>query len=336
MLWLALLVAGVTALFAVIGDARQATSIIRSARWPLLLSAGLIEVAYLLNLALFMAFTFRAAGVPAPLRRFVPLSLASHFVNMVSKTGGMGGIALYTRESRTETYSAQQASAAYLMQHFLGYAAYFFALAATLVLLYVRGSLRPVEVMASAVVVAISGGLAVVGWLAVRRVERIERIMVLAASPINAFGRLLHRPNVVPVERAHEIAAELHETMQNVLSQPTRYTFPFAFALLVELLSAALLFIVAMALHAEISFATALAVYTISLLFSMIAVTPAGLGFVEASMTFLLVSFGLDTPHAVAVTVAFRFFDLWIPMALGAISLLFVYRRGTAATNCKR
>lgn len=295
-----------------------------------MLAAAIVEAAYLLNQGLFMALTFRAARLPAPIRRFIPLALASHFVNLVSKTGGMGGIALYTRESRSATYSAHEASAAYLMQHFLGYAAYFFALVTTLALLYVRGSLKPVEVVASAVVIAITVGLAVAGWLAVRRADRLERIILVAAAPVNAVARRFGRPRVVAVERAHEMAGELHTTMRDVLARPNRYAGPFALALLVEVLSAALLFLVAMALHADISFPTALAVYTISLLFSMIAITPAGIGFVEASMTFLLVSFGLDTPHAVAVTVAFRFFDLWIPIAFGAVSLAVIYRRRAA------
>ena len=112
------------------------------------------------------------------------------------------------------------------------------------------------------------------------------------------------------------------------MERPLRYLLPFVFALLVELLSAVILLVIAAALHADVSFVTAMAVYAISLLFGIIAITPAGLGFVEASMTFLLMSFGVDAEHAIAITVAFRLFDLWIPIALGAISLLFVYRRG--------
>jgi len=320
-IWIALLVAAVTAVFAGIGDFRQIVSVVRGASWPYLLAAAAVEALFVLNLALFMTSTFRASGIPADLRRFLPLSLAAHLVNLVSKTGGLGGIALYVREARRSGYSGHRASAAYLVQHFLGYAAYFLVLIIALVLLYVRGSLHPVEVIASAVIIAVSAAIVVVGWLAVRRAERLERLVLFAARPVNAIARRFGRPALITEDGTKEMAAEMHEAAGDVLHHRARYLVPFGCALMVEFLSAGLLLFVALALHAHITFTTALAVYAISLLFAMIAVTPAGLGFVEASLSVLLVSFGLDTPHAIAVTLAFRFFDFWVPMLLGAVSL---------------
>jgi uncharacterized protein (TIRG00374 family) len=326
-IWIVLLIAVITAVFAGIGDFRQIVAVVRAASWAYLLGAAAIEALFILNLALFMTSTFRASGVPADLRRFLPLSLASHLVNLVSKTGGLGGIALYVREARGSGYSAHRASAAYLVQHFLGYAAYFAVLIIALVLLYLRGSLQSVEVIASAVILAVSAAIVVVGWLAVRRAERLERLALLAARPVNAIARRFGRPAIITEDNAREMASELHEAARNVLQHRARYLVPFGSALMVEFLSAGLLFLVALALHAHITFTTALAVYAISLLFTMIAVTPAGLGFVEASLSVLLVSFGLDKTHAIAVTLAFRFFDFWVPMLLGAVSLYMLRER---------
>lgn len=321
-----------TAGYAAMGDARQVISLVRGAYWPFLLVAVAVETVYVLTLALFMTHTFRAVGLPARLRRFLPLSLASHFVNVLSKTGGVAGIALYAREANGQAYTAQQSSVAYLMRHFLGYVAYFVVLAATLVLLYVHGSLHMVEVVGSVIVISLGAGVVVCGWFATRSGSRLERLMLLTGSPVNAVMRRIGRAPLIPVARAHEVAAELHRTLQAAMTRPSRYLLPFVFALLVELLSAVILLIIAAALHAHISFVTAMAVYAISLLFGMIAFTPAGIGFVEASMTFLLISFGVDASHAIAITVAFRLFDLWIPIALGALSLFVVYRRGTPRT----
>lgn len=327
-IWAAFIAAALAAGYAAMRDVGPTLTIVRGAYWPLLLTATVVESAYLLTLALFMTHTFRATGLPARLRRFVPLSLASHFVNVISKSGGLAGIALYARESRGEKYSAQQSSVAYLVQHFLGYLAYFAVLTATLVLLYLHGSLHAVELAASVVVISLGAGIVVVGWYAVRSAARLERLMVLAGGPINGLARRIGRGPVIPLHRARDIAAEFHATVRAVMSRPARYLFPLVFALLVELLSVVILLVLAAALHAHISFVTAMAVYAISLLFSMIAITPAGVGFVEASMTFLLVSFGVDVPHAIAITVAFRLFDLWIPLAFGALSLAIVYRGG--------
>ena len=72
---------------------------------------------------------------------------------------------------------------------------------------------------------------------------------------------------------------------------------PFLHALGIELLAAALLYLMAHAVHADITVRQALSAYAISLLFSLVAITPSGLGFVEVSLSVLLVSFGVREEH---------------------------------------
>ena len=69
------------------------------------------------------------------------------------------------------------------------------------------------------------------------------------------------------------MADELHLTVHALMARPARYALPLVLALLVELLSAVILLLIAAALHANVSFVTAMAVYAISLLFSMIAIS---------------------------------------------------------------
>jgi uncharacterized protein (TIRG00374 family) len=83
--------------------------------------------------------------------------------------------------------------------------------------------------------------------------------------------------------------------------------------------------VAARSVGAHISLDHALAVYAISLLFSMIAVTPSGLGFVEASLSVLLISFGVERQTAIAAALAYRLFEFWLPMALGIGSLALLH-----------
>ena len=53
----------------------------------------------------------------------------------------------------------------------------------------------------------------------------------------------------------------------------------------------------------------------------------AGLGLVEASLSVLLISFGVPKANAIAVAVTFRLFDFWLPVLLGVISLLILRRQ---------
>jgi uncharacterized protein (TIRG00374 family) len=104
--------------------------------------------------------------------------------------------------------------------------------------------------------------------------------------------------------------------------RPARFVLPFGHALLVELLSALSLFFVAHSLGIPLSFNLALAGYALSLLFTLLSITPAGLGFVEASLVVFLTSTGMSSTQAIAVTIGFRLFDFWLPVAIGGLSLL--------------
>jgi len=327
MLWLVVLLAAGVAVATNLGELRKIGEAFRSAQWGYVAAAAVVEAAFVLNLALFYVSTFRASRVRAGIGRFVLLTSASHFVNLISKTGGLGGMALYLREAKRTGEPQARVSAAYLTAYVLGYAAYFCVLVAALLLLWARGSLRPAEVAAAAVILAIITTVGVVLAVGLRSEAALERLYVLAASPANAVARMLRRAPLIDRGAARETAGELYEAVDHVKRNPQRYAVPFAHALGVELISAATLFLIARALHANISVQAALAGYAISLLFSMVAITPSGIGFVEVSLSVLLVSFGLRRADAIAVALGYRLFEFWLPVLLGAVALQ-ALRRG--------
>ncbi len=321
LLWLGLGIAAAAAVITQVHELSRIAGAIASARWEFIALAATVEAAFVLNLALFYASSFRANRVRAATGRFLLLTSASHFVNLVSKTGGIGGIALYLREGRRTGESAARITAGYFTAYVLGYLAYFTVLIAALVLLYVRGSLSTAEAVAAGAIFAIVMALGGAAALGMRSEASLERMYGLATRPLNLAARMLRRPQVVDRAAAREHAAELYDAIAHMKQHPRSYVVPAAHALGVELLGVAVLYLVALALHADISFELALAAYAISLLFSMIAIKPAGLGFVEASLSVLLVSFGVGQTEAIAVALGFRLFDFWLPVALGALSL---------------
>lgn len=320
--WAVLTVLALVAALTNLGELSKLLEALESARWEFVAAAGAVQAVFVLNLALFYLTTFRATGVmKRSLPRFVLLTSAAHFVNMVSKTGGLGGITLYLREARHGDDNAARVSLAYLVAYALGYIAWFATLVIALVLLYLHGSLTRVEVIASAVILAIVlavGGTVITG---LRSRDSLARLFLLAARPLNAVARLLRRDPFVRPESVNETATELHDGVERIRTNPRGYAVPAAHALAVELLSALVLYLMAVGLHANIGFDRALAGYAIALLFSMIAITPSGLGFVEASLAVLLVSFGVPRSNAIVATLGYRLFEFWVPVALGGISL---------------
>ena len=326
LLWLALLVAVVAAVATNFHEAKQIFDELRSARTPFVAATVVVEVLFVLNLTFFYVTTFWATDLRASPWRFVFITQASYFVNLVSKTAGIGGIAFYLQEARRTGQPVARVSAAYMAAYVLGYAAFLVVLVAALVLLYVQGSLTRAELVASGVIAAIIIVAGAVPVAAISSRRALERVYLLALRPLNAVARFLRRPPLVDVESARASAGELYDAFTFVRRRPARYVIPFLHALGIEVLAAALLYLMAHAVHANISVQQALSAYAISLLFSLVAITPSGIGFVEVSLSVLLVSFGVDRNAAIAAAIGYRAFEFWLPVALGAASLPVLHR----------
>ncbi len=302
-------------------EAKQIASELRSARPLYLGAAAVVEILFVLNLTLFYTTTFWSTGLRASVGRFVFITQASYFVNLVSKTGGIGGIAFYLQEARWSRQPAARVSAAYMVAYVLGYAAFLVVLVAALILLYLQGSLTQPEVIASLIITVIIVVLGAVPVAALSSRTALERMYLLGAKAANLVASRLHRERVVDLDSTRVAADELYEAITFVAKRPLRYLLPFLHALGIELLAAALLYLMAHAVGADINVQQALSAYAISLLFSLVAITPSGLGFVEVSLSVLLVSFGVSRNTAIAAALGYRFFEFWLPVALGAASL---------------
>lgn len=321
LLWLALLVVVVVAIVTNLHEAKQIISEFRTARLPFIAAAAVVEVLFVLNLTFFYVTTFWATKLRASVWRFVFITQASYFVNLVSKTGGIGGIAFYIREAHRTDQPVARVSAAYMAAYVLGYAAFLVVLVAALVLLYLQGSLTKAEIIASLIITAIIVVAGAVPVAAISSQRALERVYLLAVRPMNWLAHLLRRPPLIDVESARASARELYDAITFVRRRPAKYVLPFLHALGIEVLAAALLYLMAHAVHANISVQQALSAYAISLLFSLVAITPSGLGFVEVSLSVLLVSFGVDKSTAIAAAIGYRAFEFWLPVLLGAASL---------------
>ncbi|HEU4758989.1 MAG TPA: lysylphosphatidylglycerol synthase transmembrane domain-containing protein, partial [Dehalococcoidia bacterium] len=273
-------------------ELRQIADTLSHARPAYVVGAVLLQAAFLANLALFYHSSFAATGLKAPLGRFVLLGIAGYFVNLVSKTGGLGGVAPYLSEGSQRGFPSGRVITAYMVTVILGHAAFLSTLATALVFLYSRGSLNDEEIIASAVIFTLLLVIFVLLLATVSSRARLERLYRWLGSLGDRVLGLVSRRPVSDEEAVGASAGELYDAVEHVRGHLSSYGRPFLHAVLVEVLSIGVLFLTAQALDAHIGIATAVAAYALSVLFAMIAVTPAGLGFVEASLAVLFISFG--------------------------------------------
>jgi glycosyltransferase 2 family protein len=321
-LWLVLVFAAAATIAVNASEVTAILNVLTRAQAPYLAALAFLEIVFIVSMGLFYVSTFRASGVYPNALRFTLVSSAGHFVNLVSKTSGFGGLALYLEEGRRNGHPAVKTTAAYLAAYALSYAAFLAVLVISLILLYVDGSLTNLELVASAALFILIVVISTVIVAGLRSEAALVRVFLVAVAPINLLGRRILGRDLVAPQLLRHSAQELYASVHVMLRQPRRFVIPFGLAVGIELLSALGLFLVARALGLTLGFELAVAGYALSLLFAILSVTPAGLGFVEASLAVFLVSTGMSRHEAIAVSLGFRLFDFWLPVAVGALSFL--------------
>lgn len=98
------------------------------------------------------------------------------------------------------------------------------------------------------------------------------------------------------------------------------------YAVLIDLAGILHLYIAMRVIGADASWMIALIGYVIATLLLVISPFLRGIGAIEFSLTLILRHYGFSISEALAITLIYRLFEFWIPIALGIVS--FVVRKG--------
>jgi len=281
---------------------------------------------WLLNLALFHLAAYRAVGLDLPFRDMVWLTAGSSFVNMVAKSGGMGGMALFIQDAGRRRQSRGRVITSYLLAGQLGHLAYGLTLVAALAVVWADGQLTTADVVASIVFAGYALGQAAVFVAGVRSRTALRGLHELPARVKVRILGWLGRPQP-PHQSDHEAADELYEAIRLVVRQPSGALVPAVHALLVEVLGIATIWAVLAAFGERTGVQVPLVAYAVSVLFSIIGFLPAGLGFAEASLGATFTSYGIAGPTAAVAVITYRLFEVWIPFAVGGFAAQRLARR---------
>jgi uncharacterized protein (TIRG00374 family) len=271
----------------------------------------------------------RAAGlrVDSDGRRLVPVTLAAVALNLVVKSGGLAGLAVFAADGRRRGLAAARVQTGYLLATALAEVGFTVILAGAVVLSAVDGRLTRVEVAATAVFVVL---LAVRGALVIAALRSRDALLRVWSLPAVWWSRLRRRPVRAVGLRAVD---ELYDAMSMMLARPAA-TLPAAgFAVGIDVAGAGLLWTSLAAVGGGNRPVVALTAYAMSVLFGIVGVVPGGLGVVELGAAAVLVSFGAPVGVAGAAVLVFRLWEFWVPLALGGMLAARVRRTGVARTG---
>lgn len=262
----------------------------------------------------------RAAGAPIPGRHAAALGVSGYAVNLVVKSSGLAGLAVFLRYARARSIAEGPVIAGYLTATFLNHLAFAVMLAAAIVALVVNGRFTALDAVATAL---FAGYLAVhlaAAWAAVRRPGVVRGVYAAGDRIAGWWRRLLRRTRAAATRDRQRDADELRAALRLIKTRPAATFRACGWALSVDAIHVVWLWAALHAVGSPVGIDVALVAYGVATLFGIVGFLPAGLGFVEVGMAATLSSYSVPITDAAAAVVLFRMAELWLPLAAGWVA----------------
>ncbi len=302
--------------------------------WFLALAAAVLAVWFFVLGWIFQSI-YGALGLKESRRRMTLLAQASMFLNIVTPSAGVGGLAVFLADARTRGHAPGKVTVAGALYLLLDEAAFLCVLAVGIGVLFRRGHLGGGEVGASLILLAVACVLASILYLAYRSPVALGSALAAVARFLNRLVHPFVRREWLSEARAHEFADEVSSGLGSLPKKPLSLLPPFLLSLANKVLLMAILIISFLAFDLTFTAGTIVGGFSMAYLFLIVSPTPSGIGVVEGIMPIALHTLGIDIAQAVIVTLTYRGFTFWLPLAVGAVALRFLDLNGAPARELK-
>jgi phosphatidylglycerol lysyltransferase len=260
--------------------------------------AGLVLVAvYIFLRGLMYVTSFASINIHVSMPDGILLFLKRNFISVFLPAGGVSSLIFFTNDIEKKGITKSQIFFASSVNAFTG--------------------ILTVAIVALPVFLFVVSGESSGRWLALGSVSLILGAFVFA------FYSLIRKTSVYRLAlRMFPAWAVIIEDMSNHRIKLVPFMYTVLISIIVEFLGIAHVYISMLAVGVTPSLTIAIVAYIIVVLFLLISPFLRGLGAIEVSMTYVLMKYGFGNAESIAVTMIFRFFEFWVPLATGMLSFL--------------
>jgi len=256
-------------------------------------------------------------GANDSLKRLIILSLAANFVNLAAPTGGISGMAIFISEAEEQGMSKSRATFVNIFAQFLIYAVFLVVLLFGLFYLLFNHQLQKYQIITAAALFGILFFALMVMLVALGSAARLKKLFHFVSAIINFITRLLQKRAVIDESRVHLVSQEIKLSLDLIEKKWKDLWLPVLHVFLMEAIDILTLYYLFLAFRYPIYVGILITAYAIAVLFSLMSITPGGIGVVEATMILVLSGLSVPVEMATIVVVGYRIFTYWLPFVIG-------------------
>ncbi len=301
-----------------------ASTLERANPWYLAV-ALLVEILWLGTVGLTYRAIYGLLGLKESRRRMALLAAAANFVNIVTSSAGVGGVAIFISDGRRRGHPSGKVTVAGALYLLLDEAAFLCVLALGLLVMVRRNNVNAGQISAALILLCIAGVLAFLLYLGYRSAETLGNTLAKMAHLANRLLWPFLRRDYLSEARAHAFAAEIAEGLSALPEKPRSLLKPLLLSLTGKALLMGVLISSFLSFGVPFSAGTIIAGFSIGFLFLIVSPTPSGIGVVEGIMALALRSLSVEWSAAVIITLAYRAVTFWFPLGMGAWAFRFLH-----------
>lgn len=318
-----------------ITEMEQVLDTFLKANWIVLLVAFGVQLVWLVNLACSFQSIYRLLGVKEDLLRLIRLVAAAAFVNIVTPSMGVGGMVVMITDGQKRNHPSSRVTTGAALYILYEYWAVLAILAVGLPILIRRNQLTAGESITTCILSIMAIGLAGVLYLGMRTPSRLGAVLAWLGSLVNRIVRLFTRRDYIQTSRAHTFAKDIATGLRQARRSRKGLLIPFGFALSSKILMIGILLLVFIAFGEPSTPEVLIAGYSIGYLFTIVAITPSGIGFAEGALMLTLSSLRVPLASAAVIALAFRGITYWLPLLYGMVAFRWLSKQHALEPSTK-
>jgi uncharacterized protein (TIRG00374 family) len=325
MTWRVVALAALLVFFAVtfsshFNDLADVVGVLQRGQPGWLVAAVGLQLLWFLNQAVLYRSIYAVLGLPARTLQLLPVVLASNFVNFITPSASLGAVALFLADASQRGLDQGRVALASVVRLVLNLIWFVMLLTFTLIVLTARMELLLEYLIAALLLFAaaalVIGGLALAGF----QPHRLASLLGRFAGLFDRLGFVLLHRDLSARDRARRFGLQFGEAAAALWAGRRCLPRAWLHIMLFDALQVGVLYAMLRAFPGDgsaIGAVTLVVVFTLGVLFSVVAVTPQGLGVVEVTLVGAFTMVGVPMGRAAIVVLAYRGFSFWAPLLAG-------------------
>jgi glycosyltransferase 2 family protein len=260
---------------------------------------------------------YHAVGVSVTTRHMLPVMFSSLFLNTVVPLGGAAGAAIFIEDAREHDRPQAKTATGVILVLLVDLATVLPFIAVGLAFIASRHGLGIYDVVGSACFTIFLLILGTGLWFARHKRLLLEGVLRWIRRVANRVGRTLRRPELVSEQWPVRNAEQLSDAADSIARHPRAVAKLTAVAFISRVVSMLSLWALFATYRQDVSLGLVTAGFAMSVVFSVVAIIPQGIGAVEGVMALVFTAAGVPADVAVVVSISYRILNVWIPLVIG-------------------